>query len=176
MGTIEKKEIWKPIPINELLGVYEVSNLGRVKRLGGYSKTGKKIDDRVVSLTSNKDGYKHLTAHTNKKTYNYGVHRLVAMAFIPNIHNKPQVNHIDGNRENNNVSNLEWCTQRENLDDAIRRGNYGVAVEQRKDGVLIASYNTVSAASKATGVCRVSIHKVINGARKSAGGFEWAAI
>lgn len=112
------KEIWKDIVGYE--GLYQVSNLGRVKslnKMAGWSDRAEKI------LTPRKiQGY--LIAHLGccNKFKNMSVHRLVATAFIPNRENKPCVNHIDGNKLNNNVENLEWCTRSENDRHAFRTG------------------------------------------------------
>jgi hypothetical protein len=73
----------------------------------------------MISNTGKRSGYPHVTLWKNNKCYGFHVHRLVAMAFIPNPSDKPFVNHIDGNRENNHVSNLEWSTASENNQHAV---------------------------------------------------------
>jgi hypothetical protein len=111
------EEIWKDIPGFENL--YQVSNLGRVKslpklhKLKNSSYTSK---ERLLKQHKNNQGY--LRVNLNKKRC--FVHRLVAQAFIPNINNKPFINHIDCNPLNNNVNNLEWCTPQENVDYMIK--------------------------------------------------------
>ena len=111
-------EIWLPIKGYE--GLYEISNLGRVKSLPkvrGRAVTGEKIlKSHVVN------GYEMVMLCRNYKTFNASVHRLVAQAFIPNPKNKPHINHIDGNKANNNIENLEWCTPSENMMHAYRTG------------------------------------------------------
>lgn len=115
-------EIWKPIPGYE--GYYEVSNLGRVKSLGRYVfrdlyKYYRK--ERIRSPYVNQ-GYLSITLNKDKSEKTYAVHRLVALAFIPNPDNKPAINHIDGNKQNNCVTNLEWVTSAENSSHAVRTG------------------------------------------------------
>ena len=96
-------EIWKDIPGYE--GLYQVSNLGRVKSL--CRKSGE--------MTQHiKKGYCVVYLYKNKMTRTLSVHRLVASAFIPNPDNKPQIDHIDRNRTNNDTSNLRWATASEN--------------------------------------------------------------
>lgn len=104
-------EQWKNIKGFEKY--YQVSNLGRVKslpRTGKYSMPNEKI----LSLIPQKTGYLQVTLSIEGKKYPFNVHRLVALNFIDNPKNKPQVNHIDGDKKNNNVSNLEWVTHVEN--------------------------------------------------------------
>ena len=121
----ELQEIWKPIKDYE--NFYAVSNLGRVKRLESYTKhpSGAKkiVRERILKL-SNSKGYRLMMVSVNGIRINFLVHRLVAQAFIPNPEKKPQVNHIDGNRNNNNFENLEWCTCSENeIHKAHKLGN-----------------------------------------------------
>jgi len=123
------KEVWKDIINFE--GIYKVSNLGRVKSLrrirtcahGGFSKT------IILKGRVNPDGYIHVSLH-NKKIKDISIHRLVALMFISNPENKPQVNHRDGNRQNNKVDNLEWVTIKENVCYSFTMGwhvgNFGV--------------------------------------------------
>ena len=114
------KEEWKQIDGFEY---YYISNLGRVKSTRRWS--GKKFYDREQFITLHKDtnkGYIYASISKNGKNYNLRVHRLVALMFIPNPENKSQVNHIDGNKENNVVTNLEWVTNKENIKHAWKNG------------------------------------------------------
>lgn len=100
-------EIWKDIPGYE--GKYQVSNKGRVKSLN-FNRTGKE----AILKAKNHVGYPRVILWKGGKRHEICVHRLVAEAFLPNPDNKQFVNHIDGDRRNNNVENLEWCTPQEN--------------------------------------------------------------
>lgn len=117
-------EIWKPIKDYE--GLYEVSNLGRVKALARKKNCNKgygTIEEHIMKQTSANSDYCRvpLTNKEHIKKY-YLVHRLVATAFIPNLDNLPQVNHIDGNKLNNVADNLEWCTREDNIKHAYKIG------------------------------------------------------
>lgn len=121
-------EEWRPVKGWET--IYHVSNLGRVKRLAHVDKyvrsdTGKTVDRYVADLImklQDHDGYDEVGLIYMNKTEYIMVHRLVAQAFVPNPDNLPQVNHIDGNKRNNKLSNLEWCTGQENIDHAVKTG------------------------------------------------------
>lgn len=118
------KESWKIIEITN--GLYEVCNLGKVSRIGQRvarkNGTTVYVPSNVLSVKVGKKGYctVNLTMNNRKKTQY--LHRLVAMAFIPNPENKPDVNHLDGNKSNNLVSNLAWVTKSENSKHAFDTG------------------------------------------------------
>ena len=106
-------EEWRDIEGYE--GLYQVSNLGKIKSFHyGTSRINK------IQLT--KKGYAYTHLYKNGKSKRYFVHVLVAKAFIPNPKNKPQVNHIDANKSNNRVENLEWVTPEENMQHAYEKG------------------------------------------------------
>lgn len=100
-----EQEVWKPIIGYE--GYYEVSNLGRVKSV---------LRQKLMKQHTTRFGYLRLALRKkNTCSVKFSVHRLVAEAFLPNPHNKPQVNHKDSNKKNNKVENLEWSTAQENI-------------------------------------------------------------
>lgn len=119
-------EVWKEIKGFE--GWYEVSNLGRVRsvereithKCGKIQINPSKI--KIPQLQKSGKGYLITQLFKNSSFKKKYIHRLVAAAFIPNPEEKPQVNHIDGNTQNNNANNLEWCTQIENNKHAIETG------------------------------------------------------
>ena len=109
------QEIWKPIEGYE--GLYEISNLGRVKALKKWDVNSRKMQDTsfVLNPTDNGRGYKIVGLRKNTVRKNHYVHRLVAKAFLEQEVGKNYVNHIDYDTTNNRVDNLEWCTQKENI-------------------------------------------------------------
>lgn len=124
-------EIW--IDIEGYEGLYQISNLGRVKRL---EKIIERIDGRIVKYkekickTHKRSGYHRVCITKEKyKTVFLTVHKLVANAFLKKKNNKPFVNHIDGNKDNNFLSNLEWCDYSENnlhsYKNGLNNGAYG---------------------------------------------------
>lgn len=110
------KEVWKDIEGFE--GLYQVSNLGRVKSLEKKVRPNRGSyvhKERIMTSNCTTHRYRRIILkHNGKKTCRY-IHRLVAQAFIPNPENKPQINHKNGDRYFNHVSNLEWCNQNENM-------------------------------------------------------------
>lgn len=104
---------WKSIYIDGNLTSYQISDTGMVYN----TATG-----RYLSGSHDKRGYQVVSIYCNHKLYSVKVHRLVAIAFIPNPENKPTVNHLDGNKDNNCVDNLEWATHKENITHAIDTG------------------------------------------------------
>lgn len=112
-------EIWRAVKGYE--GLYEVSNLGNVRSLN-YRRMGVK---RVLSPKPYGDGYLGVNLYDlQRKQHTHYIHRLVAIAFLPNPYDLPQVNHRDENKHNNRIENLEWCTQKYNND-------YGTAPQRR---------------------------------------------
>lgn len=118
------KEIWKDIIGYE--GLYQISNLGRVKVLQRtVFVNGKKPfikQEEILNGSVESKGYLVFALYKNLKRSILKAHRLIAIHFIPNPEGKPQINHIDGNKLNNNLSNLEWCTFKENAVHAFKTG------------------------------------------------------
>lgn len=118
-------EIWKPVKGYE--GLYEVSNLGNVKSLDRFvinHKNKKQFyPSKTLKKSKRKNGYLSVILSKNNIQKNLSVHRLVAISFIPNNQNKKCVNHIDSDRSNNVLSNLEWTTHKENRMHGIEKGN-----------------------------------------------------
>jgi hypothetical protein len=125
----------------------------------------------IVTLTDVKENYRK-----NKR-----VHRLLAEAFIPNPENKAHVNHIDGNKLNIALENLEWATPTENASHAKRIGLLDAGnkakekpIEQLNlDGIVINAFVSLHAITRETGICWQNVYKVCNGLRKTAGGYRW---
>ena len=128
------EEIWKPVKVKgeDFTGYYEVSNLGRIKKLPTWSCDGKRfLKERIMKQTLDKKGY--LTVNLQKGSCRFTrifVHRIVAETFIPNPNNKPLIDHIDRNPSNNDVSNLRWVTHQENMNNMKTNRKIG---ERRSD-------------------------------------------
>ena len=108
-------EIWKPIRDYE--GLYEVSNLGRIKRLGN----DKNRKEKILKPYKNKLGYLRVTLSKDNKVKYMFIHRLVAIAFIPNPENKPCIDHINTIPSDNRVENLRWATYKENMNNELTK-------------------------------------------------------
>lgn len=157
-------ELWKDIKGYE--GLYQVSNLGRVKR-----------DGKLLNLNTNTYGYKHITLSKCNVQKTVLVHKLVAMAFIDNPLGMPQINHKDGNKNNNSVSNLEWVTQGINNRHAIQTNLRRARKIQLVDGEGNVSkvFNNRMEINEYLGrdVCQDLITRCCNGQRKTAYGYVW---
>lgn len=164
-----KEEIWKDIKGYE--GQYQVSNLGRVRSLN-YRKTGQ---IKVLSLLKVSNGYSGVyLGHKNLKL----VHRLVAQTFILNPNNYPIINHKDCNRQNNVVTNLEWCTYKYN-------NNYADAIEKRikkqskqvvqmsLNGQIITIWPSINEAVRQNDLCRSGIIQCCQNKINKYKGYKW---
>ena len=115
-------EVWRDIEGYEM--IYQVSNMGRVKRLDGIDSQGRNWKGRILSPGIDKGGYLKVCLYKEGKVNRFLVHRLVAHAFIPNPEGLPQINHIDEDKTNNLVDNLEYCDCKYNC-------NYGTHTERQ---------------------------------------------
>lgn len=127
-------EIWKPVEGYE--NMYEISNYGRVKSLSRKALDGRVLKESIIKGGYFGNGYQFVCLRKNGMNKNYLVHRLVAKAFVPNEHQYPNVNHIDGVKTNNHHSNLEWCTQSYNLRHAIKIGLVESQCKIRREVVI----------------------------------------
>ena len=128
-------EEWKDIP--EYEGIYQVSNIGRIKRLeykriNNLTNTISIFKEHLLKPRIKNNLYFKVTLCKNNEIKAKYIHRLVAITFLPNPENKPQVNHIDGNKLNNNVDNLEWVTESENMQHAYSHNLINLNTEKKK--------------------------------------------
>ncbi|QDB70567.1 NUMOD4 motif family protein [Enterococcus phage Entf1] len=177
-------ETWKPIKYYE--GLYEVSNLGNVRSLdravphsnGMYLRV---VKGTTLSLFDSGRGYLSVRLSKNGKKRNKLVHRLVAEAFIDNPLNKPQVNHINEVRWDNNVNNLEWTTSKENNNHGSRTLKASNSTKKKIkatsiDGLDVRVYNGAIEAEQLDGFSYKQISLCCTGRHKTHKGFRWEFI
>lgn len=185
-----ENEIWKDVVGYE--GLYQVSNLGNVRSLNRIVKDltrerYQNIKGKLMKKFLSKHGYLYVDLRNHNKKQHY-IHRLVAEAFIPNPENKLQVNHIDGNKQNNCVSNLEWCTESENRTHAFKTGLQKSPMKgligknnplSRKvnqydlNGTLIKQWDSMSEIEKKLGIHSGKISCCCNKKYKTSSGYIW---
>jgi hypothetical protein len=158
---------------------YMVSNYGNVKTLGnGKSTCPLYNSERQLTKRKKSNGYFQVKLFKNGNRHHIGIHRLVALAFLPNDENKKEVNHKDCNKENNNVSNLEWCTSRENKIHASINGRLsikkGAENKQSKkvnqytlDNAFVQSFASAGEASRVLGISKQCVIMCCNGKIKT---------
>ena len=162
-------DIWKPIIGYD--GQYFVSREGDIMRRTGSKNQNGETPPHLMNLCDNGNGYKIV----NLKGKMHYVHRLVASHFLDNLDNKPQVNHIDSDKENNHYSNLEWVYQSENTNHSIAAGGVNSTNKNRRNinrltkqnicdiACLYHNHVGVSAISRSLGLPRTTVSSVING-------------
>lgn len=171
-----EKEIWKDVPGYEN---YSVSNFGRVKRKRCANQRGFMMDERMVTLQTNKWGYIKAALIKDKKVKLMSVHRLVMAAFVGECPEGLQVNHIDEDKTNNHLDNLEYVTPYQNLHHgtclargALKRRKGGV-YQYTLDGELVNVYETLPDMKRRTGYDSSNVASVCRGKWKSAYGYTW---
>lgn len=185
-------EQWKDIEGFE--GLYQISSYGRVKRLSklihneGLLNKSKEYYSKEMILKPAyiSKGYRGVTLTKEGKRYPKKIHRLVAQAFIPNPCKKPQVNHIDCDKSNNHVTNLEWVSQYMNMLHAKEHGllniekatmvKYHPVAQYDLSGNLIKEWKSLKEASESLGKPSGNIYKCCQRKIKSAYGFIWKYI
>lgn len=178
------KEIWKNVPVEPYSEFFMVSNFGNIKMIKKCS-IHRKFDGKETLITPNIGswGYKVIRLTALNQSKDFLVHRLVAMTFIENPQNKTQVNHIDGNKLNNCVDNLEWTTPSENIQHAYDTGliSYYDKDHHLKpvyqfdlNGNYIQQWDNITEAGRSLNINYTSISSCCSKNRNSAGGFLWS--
>lgn len=166
------EEIWKNIQGYE--GLYQVSNLGRIKSLNYNHKNIEKILKYGIDTS----GYKVVNLWKDGKGKTKTIHRLVAIHFISNPNNYPVINHIDENKQNNNITNLEWCTYKYNINYSSRDGhaisermkNNNNAIKKKVKCITTGEvFDAVIEAARKYNIDRSSISKACKGKMKYTG-------
>lgn len=175
------KEVWKNIIGYENL--YQISNKGFVASLdrivnGNQQNPYRNLKGKVLRSGVDGMGYKRINLLKNGKQKSFTIHRLLAIYFINNSNNLAEVNHIDGNKLNNSLNNLEWCSHKANMKHARDNGlivNYKTSkvLQYDKNENLINRYGSIINASKETKINKSTISRNCRNIRPTAGGFVW---
>lgn len=171
------REEWRDI--ENYKGLYQVSNMGNVKSLErtvwnsgkGCYKT---VHERILKPRKNRCGYPYVNLCKDGNVKTYTIHRLVAQAFMPNPQSLPQVNHIDENKENNHVDNLEWVTCKENINHGTRTAKTcKPIIAIHKITGLILEFQSIHEAERQMGIAHSSISACCRGKLKSVDGYTF---
>ena len=179
------EEIWKDIPNYE--GLYQASTMGRIKRL--ESKVWNRFDfitkkEHILKPRYTRKGYIHYALYKNGERKDFKCHWLILSTYIENKDNKPQINHINGKKDDNRLENLEYCTNEENQKHAYRIGlkkpmrgakNPKARKVNQYDlkGEFIKQWNCINEAKRNLNILNAHIGECCKGTRKNAGDFKW---
>ena len=156
--------IWKPVPVEGFGDDYEVSNLGEIRSC----KTG---HIRVLKPRYNRHtGYSYINLYNNNASITRSIHRLVALAFLPNPDNLPEVNHINEIKTDNRVENLEWVSTHDNCEHSKYK-RYKPLELRTPEGELLATFVSGAAMSRVLGMDKSEISAVARGVSPSCHGF-----
>lgn len=161
-------EVWKDVPGYE--GLYQVSNLGRLKRT---FRNGK---ENILIGKKDKYGYTAVILSKNQRKKHCLLHRLVAGVFVLNPENKPEVNHKDRNKRNNVADNLEWATGSENVKHAFATGrkiHKRPIVQYTRNMDVVSCWDSIREAGQTLNISEKNIVSCCNGRLLSAGGYVW---
>lgn len=170
-----ENEVWKPVVGFE--GYYEVSLNGVVKGIDRkvVTKAGlRAIKSKILNKRINNCGYAEVRLSKDGKKTTAFIHVLIAKAFIPNPHNKPQVNHLNGLKTDNCIDNLEWCTQSENMQHASRIGLLKRTYKQVIDNCTGRTYISSYEAAVDFNIGHTTLKNYLNGNRKNQTCLEYA--
>lgn len=164
--------------IKDYEGLYQVSNFGRVRSLDRLDGSNHRLKGRILKPIKQTHGYLHVCLYKNGSQSIKKIHRLVAQAFISNPENKLDVNHIDENKTNNMLSNLEWVTRKENVNHGTRNERAGksnsiaIIATNIKTGESTEFYGSNECARQ-FGLSQGNIAKVLKGRLKQTGGYTF---
>jgi hypothetical protein len=173
-------QVWRPVKGFE--GIYEISNFGNVRSLGRYvdyrNGAMRYLKPRRKSVRKDKDGYCVVTFNKDKKGCTRFVHRMMAEAFIPMIPGKNEVNHIDEDKANNDLDNLEWVTHKENMMHGTLHFRKGLKARKPVDkfdteGNFLETFGSVTEAALNHGVSIQAISRACRGKSKTSNGYRW---
>ena len=173
------EEVWRDVKGYE--GLYQVSNMGRVKSLGRKDRFGRVIKERILEPAVTHNGYMRVGLHVDGKRKMLRVHRLVCEAFHENPDNKSEVNHVNEDKTDNRACNLEWSTRTENCNHGSRNERVAKALSKpigqfSLDGKLIKVWQSACEARRQTGFDQGYVGAVARGKFKQAYGYIWKYI
>lgn len=170
------EEVWRDIKNYE--GLYQVSNIGRVKSL---KRKGRR-KERILKLFYSGAGYLNVCLSDGIRGQKwYYIHRLVGETFLPKPEGKDDINHKDEDKTNNSIWNLEWVSRKENCNfgtrnERIAKANSKLVAQYAKNGTFIKVWPSAAEVKRQLGFDKSSITQVANGKRKTANGYVWKYI
>lgn len=171
--------MWKEIPGTN--GAYMANDeTGEIRSTDRYGTDGRRLKGKILIPWKQNSGYDVVTLYVNNISRNYLVHRLIAKTFLEELPGKTDVNHIDGNKSNNKVSNLEYVTRSENIRHCVARNAFSHRVSRYHpvhmldmEGIYQQSFDSIKEAAEYVGVSTMQIQYALQGKSHSAGGFRW---